>query len=252
MKKECRGFIAGIVVAVMLLGSTAMAQGIKQNIEVVLNSVNLKVNGNTVNTDNILYNGKTYVPLRDVAESLEKEVGWDNATKTASINDKHINSTVKKEETKEKNEKTKEDKATSESDIKAKLEKDYTSLNGINFTIDDFTVESNPIKNSIVFKHKKELNIMYTIDSDDYLKWLDTNDTDKEEWLKKIYNYLTSVYKYPDTAIYFNVMYQDDYSSYPGSHDPKDITVTDDLKFRVTETIAEFNNMNGNLKIELD
>ena len=50
--------------------------------------VNLEVNGEKVEADNILYKGTTYVPLRAVAEMLGKEVGWDQDTRTASINDK--------------------------------------------------------------------------------------------------------------------------------------------------------------------
>ena len=87
MKKGITGFIAGIVFATMLSGA-AYASGFSQTINVVFNSVNLEVNGSKVNSDNILYNGTTYVPLRAVAEMLGKEVGWNGNTNTASINEK--------------------------------------------------------------------------------------------------------------------------------------------------------------------
>lgn len=87
MKKELRGFVLGLIVATLLMG-TVFAGGVKQAINVVLNSVNLTVNGKTIEADNILYNGTTYVPLRAVAEALGKDVGWDEKTNTASINDK--------------------------------------------------------------------------------------------------------------------------------------------------------------------
>lgn len=88
MKKELRGFIVGMLVMVMLMGTVAFAGGVKQKIDVVFNAVNLEVNGKPVKVDNILYNGTTYVPIRAVSEMLDKEVGWDGKTNTAIINDK--------------------------------------------------------------------------------------------------------------------------------------------------------------------
>ena len=58
-----------------------------RSINVVLNSINITVNGYEVKADNILYNDTTYVPLRAIAEMLNKNVEWDANTRTASIND---------------------------------------------------------------------------------------------------------------------------------------------------------------------
>ncbi|WNQ12061.1 stalk domain-containing protein [Paenibacillus aurantius] len=88
MKKELKGFVTGVISTSLLLGGTVFADGVKQTIEVVFNGVNLKVNGQTVQADNILYDGTTYVPLRRVAEMFSKEVSWEGSTNTASINDK--------------------------------------------------------------------------------------------------------------------------------------------------------------------
>lgn len=87
MKKHLKGFVLGVIITTLLM-STAFGQTVTKAIEVVYNSVNLTVNGKKVEADNILYEGTTYVPLRAIAEILDKEVGWDQATKTASINDK--------------------------------------------------------------------------------------------------------------------------------------------------------------------
>lgn len=87
MKKGLKGFVVGVVVAVMLMSTTAFAAGLTQKIDVVLNSVNLAVNGKSVQADNILYKGTTYVPLRAVSEMLGKHVDWNGGTNTASIND---------------------------------------------------------------------------------------------------------------------------------------------------------------------
>jgi len=88
MKNKVKGFIFGVALMLFLSNFTVFGAGVQQVIEVVLNSVNLTVNGQRVQADTILYNGTTFVPLRATAEMLGKEVGWDSSTNTASINDK--------------------------------------------------------------------------------------------------------------------------------------------------------------------
>lgn len=87
MKKVLKSLIIGILVTALLLSIT-FARGTKETIEVMFNAVNLTVNRQKVDADTIVYNGTTYVPLRAAAEMLGKEVGWDQKTQTASINDK--------------------------------------------------------------------------------------------------------------------------------------------------------------------
>lgn len=87
MKKNTKGFVLGLIVATLLM-STAFGAGIEKTIKVVLNKVNIIVNGEVVEGDNILYDGTTYVPLRAIGEMLDKDIGWDGDTNTASINDK--------------------------------------------------------------------------------------------------------------------------------------------------------------------
>ncbi|CAN7747491.1 stalk domain-containing protein [Paenibacillus sp. LjRoot56] len=87
MRKELKGMGIGFVLISLLVGGSALAAGYKSTIEVLFNNVNLTVNGKKVASDNILYNGTTYIPLRDVADLLGKKVGWDQASNTASIND---------------------------------------------------------------------------------------------------------------------------------------------------------------------
>lgn len=88
-KREIKGFIAGIIVAsILLLSPLTKAQEIRRTVEVFFNRVNLKVNGQKVDSDNILYNGTTYIPLRAVAEIIDLEVGWDGNTNTAHLTEK--------------------------------------------------------------------------------------------------------------------------------------------------------------------
>ncbi len=97
MRREAKGFIIGTITTVMLFSTVAFGDTVTKNIEVVLNSVNLTVNGESVQADNILYNGTTYVPIRAIADMLGKEVGWNGDTNTASINDKAEGEPVTKE-----------------------------------------------------------------------------------------------------------------------------------------------------------
>lgn len=58
------------------------------NIQVIPNRMNILINGGKVDIDNFLYNNTTYVPLRKIAELLDKELTWDDKTKTIDITDK--------------------------------------------------------------------------------------------------------------------------------------------------------------------
>lgn len=91
MKKQMKPFILGFLAAVILMSTTIIfADDITQMIEVTFNTIHLKVDGKDVEAENILYNDKTYVPLRVVAEMLGKDVNWDEATNTADIGDKVV------------------------------------------------------------------------------------------------------------------------------------------------------------------
>jgi len=87
-KSNIANLLVGILIGcVITTSSTVYGADTFQSIQVVFNKVNLSVNGQNVASDNILYNGTTYVPMRTIANMLGKDVGWDSTTNTASIND---------------------------------------------------------------------------------------------------------------------------------------------------------------------
>lgn len=88
MKKRTKGLIISIILINLFIGSIVFATNGSKMIEVIFNSVNLIINGEAVEVDNLKYNGVTYAPVRDVAEMLGKEVGWEEDTNTVSILDK--------------------------------------------------------------------------------------------------------------------------------------------------------------------
>ncbi len=84
-----------LVTATMLVGATsitAMAKVMEQEITVSYNDIKVTVNGEkiTTNSEPFIYKGTTYLPVRDVAEAVGKDVKWDNNTKTVALTDKEI------------------------------------------------------------------------------------------------------------------------------------------------------------------
>ena len=78
--------LAAIGAAFTLFGTgIGYAAGEWENIWVQFDSVNLKVNGQNVTSSNLLYNDRTYVPLRACAEMLGSTVEWSQTSNTASI-----------------------------------------------------------------------------------------------------------------------------------------------------------------------
>lgn len=92
--ERLKKFLVALIILTLIISTLTFAAGSKVTIEVLLNSINLTVNGKKVDADTIVYQGTTYVPLRATAEMLGKEVGWNQETQTASIDDKK----AKKEE----------------------------------------------------------------------------------------------------------------------------------------------------------
>ncbi len=77
--------------ALLFIGFTLIppaASSVSEMISVHRNLVAIEVNEVPVAPDNFLYQGTTYIPMRAVAELLDKEVGWNTYTKVASINDR--------------------------------------------------------------------------------------------------------------------------------------------------------------------
>ncbi|WP_099192360.1 ribosomal-processing cysteine protease Prp [Tepidibacter mesophilus] len=84
--KKLHILIGGIMCIILFTGIAAASE-ITETINVVFNKVNLEVNGQPVKSNNILYNGTTYVPLRSVSEMMNKKIEWNGNTNTANIND---------------------------------------------------------------------------------------------------------------------------------------------------------------------
>ncbi|GMQ57093.1 hypothetical protein AN1V17_14880 [Vallitalea sediminicola] len=101
--KKFKGFVVGLSVGVLLCMSTMVfAEDIKEAINVMLNNVNISVNnevvgkiGENYTLDNgnkvpntISYKDTTYLPIRKISELLNKDIDWDQDSKTVCIMDK--------------------------------------------------------------------------------------------------------------------------------------------------------------------
>lgn len=69
-----RKIVFACMISVLLLSQTAMA------------APNVEVNGTQIDTDAVIIDDKTYVPLRGVFEAAGTEVSWNEETQTAGIN----------------------------------------------------------------------------------------------------------------------------------------------------------------------
>ena len=85
MKKQILSFICGAAVAIGVTMVPAVADSISKKIDVVVDYVNVTLDGKDVEVKNFLHNGTTYLGLRDTAEILGLQVDWDAKTKTAVL-----------------------------------------------------------------------------------------------------------------------------------------------------------------------
>ncbi len=86
MKKTCKGFIAGVLFATLIVAAVPgiakdaaeTITAVYRNIKLVVDGVEVEpkdANGNKV--EPFIYNGTTYLPVRAVATAFDKEVVWD-------------------------------------------------------------------------------------------------------------------------------------------------------------------------------
>lgn len=98
MFKQMKGFTIGFITCA-IIGATsfAFAQSADVNISAILSStIKMKLNGTDFTpkeTDGsdikpIMYNGRTYLPVRCLGEALNIPIDWEDATKTVHIGGK--------------------------------------------------------------------------------------------------------------------------------------------------------------------
>ncbi len=83
--RQIKGFICGVIFAAGLMAIPAVADTVEKSITVLTDYVTVQVDGQTKDVRNFVSDGTTYIALRDVANVFGYQVGWDDATRIASI-----------------------------------------------------------------------------------------------------------------------------------------------------------------------
>ena len=92
MFKRLQGLIVGLLIGTLLTGSFVFATPIQEAISVVYDNYKIFIDGadksaTPEDSKPFVYNGRTYVPLRYIAEAMGKKVSWDGETNSIYIND---------------------------------------------------------------------------------------------------------------------------------------------------------------------
>lgn len=97
-KEKFKGIIIGIAFTITfsLFTVSPFADSIAKHIRVFYPNVNIVVNNKTIVpkdskgkvVEPFIYNDTTYLPIRAIGEALNKEVNWDQKTKTVTISEK--------------------------------------------------------------------------------------------------------------------------------------------------------------------
>ena len=81
--ERLKGAVVGVILILILTATApALARVAQETITVNFNNIRFAVNGQVVQTEQeaFIFQGRTYLPVRDVAEALGLEVTWENAT----------------------------------------------------------------------------------------------------------------------------------------------------------------------------
>jgi hypothetical protein len=92
-KRNIKSFVCGFLVCLMLISSVGVfadtvVKAVTKTVKIVLNSYLVKIDGKPLAGDSIVYNGKNYVDLQQVATLLGKDYKWDEQTKTLKLTEK--------------------------------------------------------------------------------------------------------------------------------------------------------------------
>lgn len=86
MRKELKGFMAGVITTLMFTSATlAIAEGYTQSIDVTVDQTKVAVNSTIMPGHTILWNNQTYIPLRETLEAVGCTVNYDASTQTANV-----------------------------------------------------------------------------------------------------------------------------------------------------------------------
>lgn len=201
--------VMAIMIFTLSIASSAFAAGTIKNLKAVYNNIRIFKNGSQVQmpAEPFIIDGTTYIPLRAVAELLDKDVTWDQATYSVGINDKpgtsinelytqiyNYQSQISQLEKKIKDLESKKESSSDMTikEMKKQLNKDYGTYKKIDFNID-------------LTEKKSSITVKIYFDDD---KFYDLRTKDIESFVEDIVDDISS--EFPDKEISGYI--QDDYS----------------------------------------
>ena len=92
MRQRLQGILIGILLTVIVSCTVALAS--PKMVEVLFDNIKISINGKQVQSDTepFIYNDRTYIPARAVAEGMGGLVNWNSNTNTVEINTVQTNS----------------------------------------------------------------------------------------------------------------------------------------------------------------
>ncbi|MCJ7855484.1 copper amine oxidase N-terminal domain-containing protein [Lachnospiraceae bacterium NSJ-143] len=165
--QRIKDIASGAIVSALIIGTgvSAYAKIAQVSIPVSFQNIKIMIDGKQLKTDKepFIYDGTTYLPVRDIGEAMKKRVGWDSATKTIYIDTAEA----------ESSDDAKKDKVvyskTTPAPVGTSQEVTLSGLNG-SFTI-NVTVESsvrgdealNIVKNANIFNGNPPAGMEYAV-----------------------------------------------------------------------------------------
>ncbi len=186
MKKR---IITGLMLMALILVMAVSAEATvaTKPINVDYQDIKIFVNGNVINLqpdeEPFIYNGRTFVPTRFVAEALNQNVEWLDWTKAVRITGADANTLAQKDteianlkaeiaSLQSKITSLEEDAESDLSDLEDDLISDYDYLEDVG--IDDISLDGD----------EDDVDVEINVDLNDYdNEWEDLSDSDIEDWL---------------------------------------------------------------------
>ena len=87
--ERIKGIAIGVILTTIFAATAipAFASARQETITVNFNNIRIAIDGQVVQTENepFVHNGRTYLPVRDVADAMGFDVTWEDATNTAHL-----------------------------------------------------------------------------------------------------------------------------------------------------------------------
>lgn len=79
-------YIAGLLTGILIMSTTfVFGQEITRTANITLDKVKILFDGKDTKLETLLYNGKTYLPLKDTTDLIGLDLVWNGKTNTADI-----------------------------------------------------------------------------------------------------------------------------------------------------------------------